>query len=50
MTDVSCVLVRAPTCVLLNEVVVKAPTWVVESCETLPVEMAAVCAVPRLAS
>ena len=50
MTEVSCVLVRALTCVLLNEVAVSAPNWVVESCVTLPEEMAAVCAVPRLAS
>ena len=50
MTEVSCVLLRAPTCVLLNEVAVRAPNCVVESCETLPVAIAAVCAVPRLAN
>ena len=50
MTEANCVLLRALTCVLLNEVAVSAPNWVVESCETLPVAIAAVCAVPRLAN
>ena len=49
-TEATCVLVRALTCVLLSEAVVRAPNWVVESCDTLPVEIAAVCAVPRLAN
>ena len=49
-TEATCVLVRALTWVLLNEVVVSAPNCVVESAETLPAENPAVCAVPRLAS
>ena len=44
------VLVRAPTCEPLNPVICTAPNWVVESCEMLPVAMAAVWAVPRLAN
>ena len=41
-------LVRALTCVLLNDVAVRAPSCVVESCETLPAAMPAVWAVPRV--
>ena len=49
-TEATCVLVRALTWVLLNEVVVSAPNCVVDSAETLPAENPAVCAVPRLAN
>ena len=42
LMDWICVLVRAPTCVPLYPVICTAPNCVVESWETLPVEIAAV--------
>ena len=48
ITEATCVLVRALTCVLLRAVGDRAPNCVVVSAETPPVEIAAVCAVPRL--